>query len=193
MGDRLEITVRGRKVEGRFTHRSERLIEVEITAPWHGFRTALEMASFSRARSPHGLIGEEGRTSGEALLRQIFRLCSYLEKNHDRLLAAYREYETLAAELPYEGRLPDELFVAMKEQIEERLKSGEIDAKAYHRMLTEVRVLHSQYHERKYLLVVEFFRMNFSFPVPPDLMEQVLEYLRREVSSGRGSDLEIRE
>jgi hypothetical protein len=165
------------------------VIEVEITAPFEGFRTGLEMATFSPSRSPQGFRGPEGISSGEALLRQLYRLCTFMEKNRKRLRDAYREYRSLAAEEERGGRLSDELFSMFKAGLDDDFKSGSIDKREYRKRLLSMREEHSRYHERKHLLVQEFFRMHFPYNVPHDLRGQVLEYLRRDfLGSGDSGD-----
>lgn len=64
MNQQLQIEVEGRSVEGRFTHRSERAIEVEITSPYGGFTKQLELFSFSQKTAPDGMKGVEGIRRG---------------------------------------------------------------------------------------------------------------------------------
>jgi hypothetical protein len=179
MDDRLQLTISGQDVQGRFLHRSDSFIEVEIVAPYSGFRDSLHMASFSRAQVPRGFRGDEGESSGRKILRQLFKLCSYIERNRAKLLDAYLEYVALERQLPL--AVSDEWFVALKESMKSSLESGDITEEEYQRRITESRLGHSRYHEQKYLLQQEFFKMHFPLAITPNLQTQVLGYLWREI------------
>jgi hypothetical protein len=181
MDERLQLTISGQEVEGRFLHRSDSFIEVEIVAPYKGFRDSLHMASFSRAHMPSGFRGDEGLASGKKILRQLFRLGVYLEKNRQKLLDGYMEYLALERQLPLAHG--DEFFVGVKESMKSSLESGDITEEEYQRRIIEFRLEHSRYHEQKYILQQEFFKMHFTMPLTPSLQTQVLEYLWREIHS----------
>jgi hypothetical protein len=179
MDDRLQLTISGQEVEGRFLHRSDSFIEVEIVAPYNGFRDALHMASFSRAQVPRGFRGDEGESSGRKILRQLFRLGSYIERNRAKLLDGYLEYLALERQLPIAHG--DEFFVGVKEATKKFLESGDITEEEYQRRITDFRLEHSRYHEQKYILQQEFFKMHLPFSITPNLQTQVLGYLWREI------------
>jgi hypothetical protein len=179
MDDSLQLTISGQEVQGRFLHRSDSLIEIEIVAPYHGFRDSLHMASFSRAQVPRGFRGDEGISSGKKILRLLFKLGVYIEKNRQKLLDAYMEYLALERQLPIAHG--DEFIVGTKEAMKTWLEEGEITEEEYQRRLMEYRLEHSRYHEQKYILQQEFFKMHFTLALTPNLQTQVLGYLWREI------------
>lgn len=194
MNELITIRIDGATAEGRFLCRSAHTIEVEITHPYAGFSTTLELLSFGRATEPEGLLGDEGLRSGQYLLRTLYKVCQHLDENDDALAAGYAEYRQLHHEMvDGSDQIGDHFLAMVSEDLRERLSEGAIDREQYERELSAFRISHSRYHERLYHLRTEFFRMHFAAAYGPTkfvfesmfgraLEQQVLDYLRRRHS-----------
>lgn len=175
MSEIISITQGDQRVEGRFSYRSRGAIEVEITSAIYPFRFSITMY-VPRSRSADGLLGPEGIATGERILRQLNKLCRFIEKNRAELIAGYREYDQL---IPKDGMSDWWLEMEMKALIAEREK-GMLAPAVYRQSLDLLEQKNHEHHQRLRALQNGFFEHLFPFQVLPDLRRQVLEWLRWE-------------
>lgn len=69
----------GIEVKGVITNRSEADINVEIVSPYRSFTAGLHISYFSRPY--HSFLTDYGDRTAENLLKYLYELCEYLEKN----------------------------------------------------------------------------------------------------------------
>jgi len=179
MNETIEILIDEEKVQGRFTHRSATIIEVEILSPYDGFRKELRMPVFSKTTVPDGLIGAEGNVQGERLLRELHTLCRFLDRHRPTLVDAYRSFRTRLREIRTVNAVDDEALSGLQRLMRDELKTGSIDEAEFLKRMTSIRLEHSNHHFRAYRATRAFFRTNFPFKVPDQMQNQVLTYLER--------------
>jgi hypothetical protein len=184
--DILQITYKGVPVTGRFIYRRQSRIMVELVSPYTPLHTSLTMAVISRKHSPEGLLGEEGIVSGRQLLKTLAKTAAFMEQNMGRVVEIYREYCTLIDEVdgrdgfrPGETPIDDRHFIMFRESLRQNFDNGEMSEQTYDEHLHRMRISHSMYHERKWMIREEFFKLAFPFDVDDDVKEQVIDLLRR--------------
>jgi hypothetical protein len=79
-GDKIQLEIDGRLVEGKIRHLYSNDMEVEITAPYQERHTGTPVPSFAmgpvtRLCAGDGPITERGIQRAEMLLRELYRLC----------------------------------------------------------------------------------------------------------------------
>jgi hypothetical protein len=175
---RLTIRVGGQEVIGEVLHQSRRDIAVRILTPYHGFVTGLHVPYFGA--SYVSFEGERGEQEGRYLLRQLYELGCFLERNQSRLADAWAEFCT--ARSPVGPNPCQDGLLAERRDLRSALRRGELTPTQYQTALGEERRKHQEHEMIRFRTLRDFFVGNFPMTLGVDLENQVIAVLEGRAS-----------
>lgn len=160
-GDKtIKIEVDGRKVTGSIIFLSSSGFAIEIDNPYKNIRAAslhipyFAMPRKSRWYADSNGLTDRGRSIAEDLLRDIYLIIRYVEKNLDIFIEAHQIFSELFDEL-YPDRISDDEYSERKAPLKKKFKRGEFSQKEYMAELKKHGKLKQQNFSYKFELIWE--------------------------------------
>lgn len=188
-GQEISVMVGGVDVRGVITHRSGSDIDVRITSPFRNISMGLHL--MYQAMAVCSYSGEYGDATAGRLLRNIYDLGLFLEKELPRL---QEQYTGVRAEIE-RSVSNDVLDDLCKRRLELRnsLKRGQLDGRSYQKELVSYRKALRELETLRCALLRSFLDSCFPMVIPWDTAHEVIAILegRSELHprlDGRSSD-----
>ena len=178
MCETVSIEVDGIRIEGAILHRSRADIVVRIVSPYQGVTTGLHIPYFALADPARDYRGPHGNRTAARLLDDLYRLCTHIEKNKERLKTRVAQMDIAIANLDRERFLAEDAFRGIRRDLRTQLRRGQIDNKVYQQRHVEAKKRTRERHRETHRLEQDFFEANFPMVVPVGTRDEVLALLR---------------
>lgn len=178
-GALISMTIDGVEVQGRIIRRCASDITITMEKPYKNMTGGSHIAAF--ARKHRSFIGSYGDTIARELLTDTYRRTDYLYRNLEAIRAQYLELLKKTGDLPDEQKM-GERFVATRQALRKRLRSGEILQKEYGALLKQMQK-EQEAARRQYRMSLDtFFSDVFGDVVPLESQKEICAVLEGRVA-----------
>jgi len=178
-GKSVTIKVGDVPVEGEIMHRFDNDIEVKITRPYAGLHNGSHIPIF--ARSVDSYDGKYGDSAAEYLLKNLYLLAEYTEKNLETLHEKYQAVKNKIDEMSV-VEMTREKFLRKRKELRNRMKDGDIDKKEYGKKVQILRRKMDNFSLAMHRCKWEFFEKNFPMTITYGTPEQLAPFIEKKAS-----------
>jgi len=176
MSETVTIVAGNMVVTGAITRRSNRFIEVTLTAPFTNLSLSSTVPMI--ACGVINLRGEEGDRTAHALLVRLHRQAVEMTARREELMARWRETERELQLVDDSDPGVENRLRPLRLDLRRQFKGGTLNQRQYQRELRKLKQLSHAYEQRRWAILSEF-RKDEQWGVGLDL-DVILTFLRHK-------------